>query len=127
VAPSFRKSPAALVARFEQLANLVGDAGRKQMFGYPTCVLRGNMFMGLHQESMILRLSDADRREFLERYDTGLFEPMPGRAMKEYVVVPPSLIETDDVEEWVRRSFSYAEKLPAKPAKKRPRPGLNFR
>ena len=37
----------------------------------PLCVLRGNMFMGLSQDSLILRLAEADRAEFLGRYDTG--------------------------------------------------------
>jgi TfoX N-terminal domain len=116
--PTFRKSPPELVARFDELALLAGDADRKQMFGYPVCVLRGNMFMGLHEDSLILRLSDADRSEFLGRYDGGLFEPMPGRPMKEYVVVPPGVAYDDEaVGEWVRRSRAFAEQLPAKKPK----------
>jgi len=48
------------------------------------------MFMGLHEDSIILRLAAEDRDEFLSRYDSGLVEPMPGRPMKEYVIVPPA-------------------------------------
>jgi RNA polymerase sigma factor (sigma-70 family) len=118
--PTFRKSPPELVARFDELAELAGDADRKQMFGYPVCVLRGNMFMGLHDESLILRLGDADRAEFLDRYDAGLFEPMPGRAMKDYVVVPPALVYDDAaIAGWVRRSRAFAEQLPAKKPKQK--------
>jgi hypothetical protein len=117
--PGFAKSPPELIARFDELAPLAGDADRKMMFGYPVCVLRGNMFMGLHEDSMILRLGEADRAEFLGRYGTGLFEPMPGRPMKEYVVVPPSLAYDDAVGEWIRKSRAYAEQLPAKKAKTR--------
>jgi RNA polymerase sigma factor (sigma-70 family) len=118
--PAFRKSPPELIARFEELAQLVGEADRKLMFGYPVCVLRGNMFMGLHEDSLILRLAEADRAEFLGRYDAGPFEPMPGRPMKGYVVVPPSLVYNDDaVGEWVRRSRTWAEQLPAKKSKKK--------
>ena len=61
--PTFRKSPPELVARFDELASLAGTADRKQMFGYPTCVLHGNMFMGLHEDSLILRLAEPDRVE----------------------------------------------------------------
>jgi TfoX N-terminal domain len=118
--PGFQKSPPELVARFDELAVFAGDADRKMMFGFPVRVLRGNMFMGLHEDSLILRLAEADRTEFLARYDAGLFEPMPGRPMREYVVVPPSLAYDDAVAEWVRRSRAYAEQLPAKkPARKR--------
>ncbi len=53
------------------------------------------------------------------RYHAAAFEPMPGRPMKEYVVVPPTLVNDDAVEDWVRRSLAYAGQLPAKkPAKK---------
>jgi len=118
--PAFRKSPPELVARFDDLAQLAGDVERRQMFGYPVCVLRGNMFMGLHEDSMILRLADEDRDEFLSRYDSGLFEPMPGRPMKEYVIVPPALVADDAaVAEWVRRSRAYAEQLPTKKRKQK--------
>jgi hypothetical protein len=117
--PGFAKSPPELIARFDELAPLAGDADRKMMFGYPVCVLRGNMFMGLHGDSLILRLAEADKAEFLRRYAAGLFEPMPGRPMKEYVVVPPSLAYDEGVGEWVRRSRAYAETLPAKKPKKK--------
>ena len=117
---AFRKSPPELVARFDDLAQLVSDADRKQMFGYPVCVLRGNMFMGLHEDSIILRLADDDRDDFLSRYDSGLFEPMPGRPMKEYVIVPPALVADDAaIAEWVRRSRAYAEQLPTKKPKQK--------
>ncbi len=117
--PTFRKSPPELIARFDELASLAGEADRKQMFGYPTCVLHGNMFMGLHEDSLILRLAEADRAEFLGRHDAALFEPMPGRPMKEYVVVPPALVNDDEVDDWVRRSLAYAQRLPAKKGKKK--------
>jgi RNA polymerase sigma factor (sigma-70 family) len=117
--PTFGKSPPDLVARFSELELLVGDADHKQMFGYPACVLRGNLFMSLHEDSLILRLADTDRAEFLSRYDSSLFEPMPGRPMKEYVVVPPALVYDDAVAEWVRKSRSFAEQLPAKKPKQK--------
>ncbi len=115
--PTFRKSPPELIARFDELADLVPEATRRQMFGYPSCVTGGNMFMGLHEESMILRLSDADRTEFLAKYEAEVFEPMPGRPMREYVVVPAALAGDAGIEDWIARSYSYARGLPAKKAK----------
>jgi RNA polymerase sigma factor (sigma-70 family) len=117
--PTFRKSPPELVSRFGELAQLAGDADHKQMFGYPACVLRGNLFMSLHEDSLILRLAEADRADFLSRYDSSLFEPMPGRPMMEYVVVPAALVYDDAVAEWVRKSRAFAEQLPAKKAKQK--------
>lgn len=116
--PTFRKSPPELVARFSELALLAGDADRKQMFGYPSCVLRGNMFMSLHEDSLILRLSEADRAELAQHGGT-VFEPMPGRPMREYMVIPAGMVYTDAADEWVRKSRDYAEQLPAKKPKQR--------
>ena len=78
-----------------------------------------------HDAGVVVRRGDqavgeADRPEFLSRYDSGLFEPMPGRAMKEYVVVPPALVYDDAaIAEWVRRSRAFAEQLPAKKPKQK--------
>jgi TfoX N-terminal domain len=115
--PSFDKSPTQLVARFEELSALVPDATRRPMFGYPSCVLRGHMFMSLFGDRLVLRLGEDDRRDFLAAHDAGLFEPMPGRPMKEYVVVPPALTSQRAVEDWVTRAHAYADSLPAKKPK----------
>lgn len=112
--PSFDKSPPELMERFAELAALVPEARRKQMFGYPSCVLGGNMFMGPFGDGLILRLAEADRREVLGLPGTGVFEPMPGRPMKEYVLIPRSLAESDEIERWVTRSRDHALSLPAK-------------
>ena len=44
---------------------------------------------------------------------------MPGRPMKEYIVVPPALVDDDAIGEWVRKSRACAEQLPAKKPKKK--------
>lgn len=119
---SMTPSPSELIARFDELAAIAGEAERRQMFGYPTCVLRGHMFMGLHQDSFILRLSDTDRREFQARYAATLFEPMPGRPMREYVVVPPTVLSSADMPGWVRRALDNAVHLPPKQPRKKGRP-----
>jgi hypothetical protein len=110
--PTSGESPPELVARFGELAALAPGADVREVFGHPSCVLRGNMFMGLYEGSLLLRLAEPDRTEFLRRYGGVLFEPLPGRSMKEFVVVPSTLAGTGEIEDWVRRSFAYAEQLP---------------
>ena len=53
------------------------------------------------------------------RYGGRLFEPLPGRSVKEFVVVPSTLVGTDEIEDWVRRSLAYTEQLPARDGSKR--------
>ncbi|MCW3044661.1 MAG: hypothetical protein JWL57_2819 [Actinobacteria bacterium] len=58
------KSPPELVEVFE--AVFPGPpAVARQMFGYPAGFVNGNMFMGLHQHNMVLRLPDGPRAELL--------------------------------------------------------------
>lgn len=115
--PSFDKAPAALVARFDQLAALVPDATRRPMFGYPSCTLGGHMFMSLFQDSLVLRLNDSDRTEMMARHGATEFAPMAGRVMTGYVAVPASFAAGKEIEGWVRRARDAAAALPPKAPK----------
>ena len=101
-------------------------ADRRPMFGASTYFVKGNMFAGIHEDTIILRLSEKDRQEIMKEYDeVRPFEPVAGRPMKEYVTLPESLYNEPDVfHKWLRRSYEYAsslklkEKRAAKDAKK---------
>jgi len=58
---------------------------RRKMFGYPAAFANGNLFIGLHQNDFIMRLSEEDRTRFRAEYGERIFEPMKGRPMREYV------------------------------------------
>ncbi len=105
--------------RFDEIADLVPAADRRLTFGYPACTVNGNMFMSLHADRLILRLSDNDRTAFIDTYDAPIFEPMPGRPMRDYVVVPDQLVSSHGIDDWVARSLAYAAGLPAKKPKSR--------
>jgi TfoX/Sxy family transcriptional regulator of competence genes len=91
------------------------DADKRRMFGYPCAFLRGNMFFGLFQESVFLRLSETDRIEIIQRGEAALFEPMPGRPMKEYVALSTDAVsDRDKFKIWFTKSHAYAASLPEK-------------
>jgi len=88
---------------------------RRSMFGYPCAFVNGQMFTGLHQEHLIVRLDDRGRGELLAVPGAEPFQPMPGRFMREYVVVPPQIIALPvRLREWIERAFAFALTLPAK-------------
>lgn len=130
----WRKSPAGLITTFDAVVPADPRVERRKMFGYPCAFVGGNMFTGLHQEDLILRLPEAERAEFLRFPGARTFEPMPGRPMKEYAVVPPGMLDhPGELRTWLARSLAYAASLPvkkkekkgggaAKPAAKKPRP-----
>jgi len=67
---------------------------------------------------MVLRLAGEDRLEFLKLAGAKIFEPMPGRIMKEYVVVPHSFKGQEEILlEWMLKAFSYAKCLGPKAKK----------
>jgi TfoX/Sxy family transcriptional regulator of competence genes len=112
------KSPEALVASFDAVLPRDSRIERRSMFGYPCAFVNGNMFTGLHQDSLIVRLDAADRAKLLALPGARVFEPMPGRPMQAYVVVPPAIVaERGALAGWIKRSLEHAASLPAKAKK----------
>jgi TfoX/Sxy family transcriptional regulator of competence genes len=91
----------------------------RPMFGQLSAFVNGNMFMGIFGEDVLVRLPEAERGEVLGAGGR-VFEPMPGRPMREYVVLPE--VWRDDpkqVREWAARSLDHVDELPPKEPKKK--------
>ncbi len=109
------KSPPALVEQFQAVLPVDGAVVRKLMFGHPAAVVRGHMFACLHRDDMVLRLSEAELDELSEHEGARTFEPMPGRPMRGFVVVPQAVLgEPVKLEAWVAKAFANACSLPDK-------------
>jgi TfoX N-terminal domain len=105
-----------LVELFGKLLPGSGGEGRA-MFGCPCGFLGGNMFMGLFEDKLFVRLAQDDRARLLAEEGAAPFDPMGGRPMREYVVVPRGWLEgdMDDVlRAWVAKAAAYARTLPPK-------------
>jgi TfoX/Sxy family transcriptional regulator of competence genes len=113
----FEKSPPWLVALFDEVAaSLPGE--RRKMFGYPCLFLGGNLYCGLFQATMMLRLGEQDREALLALPGAAPFDPMGGRPMREYAVLPRDLLDDDRaLRDWLRRSAAYASSLPTRKPK----------
>ena len=86
------------------------------MFGNLASFVNGNMFAGLFGDSLFVRLSEKDDQiEFLKIKGTASFEPMEGRPMKGYFVVPKSWMgQRELVRPWIRKAFESTERMPEK-------------
>lgn len=116
--PQFSKSSPELVALFEQVVAGLPPVETRKMFGYPAAFINGQMFASLFGDHFILRLSEAERAAFIQEHSARLFEPMPGRPMREYVEVPPALLRTGrQFDSWLAKGLAYAQSLPPKAAK----------
>jgi TfoX/Sxy family transcriptional regulator of competence genes len=100
-------------------AKLLPDAPiieRRQMFGLPCAFVNGHMFAGCFGlNSIILRLSESQRDEFLGLDGAARFEPSPGRIMKEYVVAPQWMMTDEPVlAGWLHLAIAFTASLPPK-------------
>ena len=120
MSPRFAKPPPELVELFDELVSEL-PATRRTMFGCPCGFRNGHMFCGLFEQRLFVRLSEADRALLLAQEGAEPFDPMGGRPMREYVVVPHGMLdEPRELASWLSRALRFAESLPARAAK-RPR------
>lgn len=106
----WEKSPAWLVDAFGEIVQ------RRKMFGYPCAFGCGYMFMGLHEDRLVLRLPEDEKTAFREEVGAEPFLPFPNREMREYSVVPESMIreKRNELGSWIRKSLEYVASLPSK-------------
>jgi hypothetical protein len=113
--PSFAKSPPELIERFDSIAADFPEAARRLTFGYPCLYVGGNMVSGLYESSWHVRLGPDDRRELEAIPGAATFEPMPGRPMTGFTLLPPAIVDDDEaVRRWVRKAVTFGATMPPK-------------
>jgi len=116
----WRKSPADLIELFTSVLPDDTAIEKRQMFGYPCAFVNGNMFTGLHQEALIVRLGEDDRKQLIDEAGAIQFEPMPGRPMREYVALPQALLDDrEKLTKIITAAKEFANLLPPKIKKPR--------
>lgn len=120
VMPEFTPAPPELVALFQDAIRPLPEIELRKMFGYPSAFAGGQMFACVFGDRVMLRLSEADQAEMSRIAGAKPFEMGPGRVMKEYLSVPPSVLHDEAAfDGWLRKSMAYARSLPPKKAKKK--------
>ena len=113
--PAFDKSPAALVERFDTVAGWFPEVERRLTFGYPCLYVGGNMVSGLYRDSWHVRLGGTDLAAAQALDGAHTFEPMPGRPMTGFTVLPADVIDDDDaIRGWVGRAVAFGASMPPK-------------
>ena len=109
-----KNSPETVALIEEALGNI--PVHKRQMFGCPCWFAGDAMCCGVHDDHLFLRLPEHDREQILAEWpEVRRFEPLPGRVMREYLVLPSALPENGaKLREWLTRSFAYASSLPPK-------------
>ena len=108
------KAPPDLAERFTDTVSALPGAQVRKMFGYPAGFVNGHLFTGLFASSWFVRLPDEERTE-LAAAGGAEFSPMPGRPMREYLVLPEAMAaDADAAEAWARRALAFVSQLPPK-------------
>ena len=107
----WKKVPPELATRFDAALPAAADVQRRQMFGCPCAFVNGNMFAGLHEDRLSVRVPDeAAKRPCV----------IMGRTMKEYALIPDALaLAPEAMARWIERGYTFARALPPKAAKVR--------
>ena len=116
--PAFERSPADLGARFATVMTEYPEASVRAMFGSPCAFVNGNLATGLFGSGWFVRLDQPTAGELLAIDGAGVFAPMPGRAMKGYVLLPEAMVADDEaLRTWLERALAFVATLPPKPTR----------
>jgi TfoX/Sxy family transcriptional regulator of competence genes len=111
----WERSPAELTARFQAIAATVDGLTQRKMFGETAGFVNGNLVTGLHSGRWFVRLPEDQQAEALALPGAGAFEPMAGRPMRGYIVLPAEVVaDGDALRPWLDRAMAFGRSLPAK-------------
>lgn len=90
------------------------NTARKKMFGGICHLLNGNMFCGVYEDFLILRLGEEQGGLALEQSHVRPFD-ITGRPMKGWVMVAVDGFKTDgELTDWLNQARQFADSLPPK-------------
>ncbi len=102
---------------FDHIANLLvlrPGVSRSKMFGMPSVKVNGKAFLGLSGDKLVFKLGENERVAALKLAGARLFEPMQGRAMKEWVEVPLGQVPEDTLQKLAEAALDYVLTLSEK-------------
>jgi len=111
------KPNAATVDYYERNVPEDPRAKKGQMFGHPCAFVNGNMFFGTFAQTVVVRVG-APRAAALAKGKVRIFEPMAGRAWKEYIQIDAGAMKDAQLRALALEALEATALLPAKRAAK---------
>jgi len=107
---------------------LPAGAEKRELDGSPAAFHNGHMFARLRKDQMVVRLTEADRKALLALPGAAVFEPIKGRPMAEYAVLPDSFFDApEQIAAWFARGKKHVAALETQAAAATPRTSANLR
>ncbi len=118
---AWEKPAAELVARFDACLPPAPGVDRRQMFGCACAFINGNMFAGLHEQKLIVRLPEAQREALGAAAAAEPFVVL-GRTMREYMAVADAMSRPKaQIAALIAAAFAHADSLPPRKSKAKTR------
>ncbi len=102
------------ISLFDEVAKLLAlrpGVSQGKMFGMPVVKVNGKAFLGLSKDKMVFKLAEADRQAAMKQAGARFFEPMEGRAMKEWVELPVSQVSKATLQQFAESALIYVRNL----------------
>ena len=111
----WQKSPESVAQTFSEALPEAPTIERRKMFGSPAAFVGGNLFASLHGTTSWCDSPMRLGTRLSVFPGAHAFEPMAGRPMREYVVLPPAIVsDLGALREWLDRGFHFAAGMPPK-------------
>ena len=112
---AWKKAPPELIKRFDAAFPKTSGVQRRLMFGFPAGFVNGNLFSGIFEDRIMVRLSG----DAVKSLKGGVpFEPMPGRAMTGYTELPATVVASPaSLRTWLDRTAAATATMPPKAKK----------
>ena len=119
------KPDATTIAWYEEAVPSDGRAVRSQMFGFPCAFVGGHMFFGTFARAIVARVGEVRAAALVAAGKGSIFEPLAGRAWKEYLAVPTGSLSDRELAQIAEEALTFTAALPPKPPKAPKAPKAN--
>jgi len=103
-----------LDARIKKMVSGWKGTTNRKMFGGVCHLIKGNMFCGVHKDSLILRLGDVTAQKAMSAEHVSSFD-ITGKPMRGWIMVAEEGYKKDrDLKQWLEKAKTFAQTLPAK-------------
>jgi hypothetical protein len=91
---AWKKSSDTAVKRFVEALPDAAAGGRRKMFGYEACFVNGGFWAGMYQDDIVIKLPNELKDATKALSGAAQFDPMGGRPMKSWWVIPRKVSES---------------------------------
>lgn len=105
------------IAIYQNIVARLDGVEKRTLFGCPCAFVNGNMFFGVYQDQLFLRMNDEQRELLNQIAPVKSFSPM-GKVMKAYIDIPEEIInDQEKLLALVQNALHPAQVLPPKKTK----------